>query len=210
MNNPDTPEAVARLFAATDGSYRFARWGRPIVPVIFGVDDDTVALFKGAIEAVVAMAGHKMAETDPELGANLMFFFIRDWRELTELDHLDEMIPDLAGLVERLIAADANQYRLFRFDTGGAIQASFVFLRMTGALADVPADELALNQIVRVILLWGDRAFEQSPLALLEGQSVLKPGIADVIRAAYDPVMPAVAGDDSHALRLFARLGARA
>jgi hypothetical protein len=29
-----------------------------------------------------------------------------------------------------------------------------------------------------------------------------------VIRAAYDPVMPAAAGDASHALRLAARIGA--
>ena len=32
------------------------------------------------------------------------------------------------------------------------------------------------------------------------------PEIADLIRAAYDPVMPAVATDASHALRLSARV----
>ena len=33
------------------------------------------------------------------------------------------------------------------------------------------------------------------------------PEIAAVIRAAYDPVMPAVAQDAAHALRLSARIG---
>ena len=71
-------EEVAAKFTRGDGSYLCARWGRPIVPVVFGVDDATLAVFKGAIEAVVALAGHRMAETDWELGANLMVFFCRD------------------------------------------------------------------------------------------------------------------------------------
>ena len=37
----------------------------------------------------------------------------------------------------------------------------------------------------------------------------MRPEIADVIRAGYDPVMPAVADDASHALRLAARVAAR-
>ena len=35
-----------------------------------------------ALRTVVALAGHEMAETDMELGANLMVFFCRDWAEL--------------------------------------------------------------------------------------------------------------------------------
>ena len=69
------PAEIEALFTRADGSYLFARWGRPIVPVVFGVDDATLAVIKGAFEAVVALAGHRMAETDPELGANLMVFF---------------------------------------------------------------------------------------------------------------------------------------
>ena len=76
-------------------------------------------------------------------------------------------------------------------------------------MAKVPADTLALSQAVQSILLWSDRAFtEASPLAVADGVAVLRPEIAGVIRAAYDPVMPAVAQDASHALRLFARLEA--
>jgi hypothetical protein len=202
-------EAIARLFTRADGSYLFARWGRPIVPVVFGVEDATVSILKGAIEAVVALAGHQMAETDPELGANLMIFFIRDWAELTDTPNLGRLIPDLGPLVARLQGADANQYRSFRFDDAGAIQASFVFVRMDDAMVAVPAETIALSQIVQIILLWSDTAFAGgSPLAAAKGgPAVLKPEIAGVIRASYDPVMPVSAVDACHALRLAARMG---
>ncbi|PRY76943.1 hypothetical protein CLV80_107120 [Yoonia maritima] len=198
---------VAPLFTRSDGDYVFARWGRPIVPVVFGVDDATLAVFKGAIEAVVALAGHKMDETDMELGANLMMFFCQDWNELLDVPHLDKLLPELGTLVPRLQAADANQYRIFRFDEAGAIQAAFVFMRMDDQMAQAPADTLALSQAVQVILLWSDTAFsEVPPLAMIEGKVALRPEIGDVIRAAYDPVMPVAARDASHALRLGARL----
>ncbi len=201
-------DQVAALFTRADNTYLCARWGRPIVPVVFGVDDATLAVFKGAIEAVVVLAGHKMDETDMELGANLMVFFCRDWDEMLDLPHLDKMLPDLGPLVTKLKAADANQYRMFRFDEAGAIKAAFVFLRMDDALAQVSADTLALSQAVQTILLWSDTAFrDASPLAVVNEQTVLRPDVADVIRAVYDPVMPDVARDPSHALRLAARLG---
>lgn len=203
------PDVVARLFTRADGSYLFARWGRPIAPVVFGVEDGTVSILKGAVEAVVALAGHQMAETDPELGANLMVFFFREWDELTETPNLDRLIPDLADTVARLQAAGANQYRSFRFDAEGAIQAAFVFVRMDAEMSRVPAETIALSQVVQTILLWSDTAFtDSSPLAAAPGKpAVLKPEIAAVIRAGYDPVMPACATDESHALRLAARIG---
>lgn len=203
-------DQVRALFTRGDGSYLCARWGRPIVPVVFGVEEATLSVVKGAIEAVVALAGHRMAETDPELGANLMVFFFRDWAELPEVPNLDRLIPDLAPLCDRLAAAGANQYRIFRFDESGAIRAAFVFVRMDGHMEQVPAETLALLQAVQVIVLWSDLAFtDASPLvAGREGAVMLRPEIAGVIRAAYDPVLPAVARDASHALRLAARMAA--
>ena len=204
-------EDVAKLFTRGDGTYLCARWGRPIVPVVFGVTDGTLATLKGAFEAVVTLAGHRMAETDPELGANVMVFFFRDWAELPEVPNLDRLVPDLRPLCDRLAAAGANQYRIFRFDPDGAIRAAFVFLRMDEHLSAVPAETLALAQAVQTILLWSDMAFaDAAPLAQMpDGQVILRPDIAAVIRAAYDPVLPAVAQDASHALRLAARLPAR-
>lgn len=208
MSDMLEPAEIEALFTRTDGTFLFARWGRPIVPIVFGVDDRTLGIVKGAIEAVVAMADHKMAETDPELGANLMIFFFRDWEELREVPDLDRLVPDLGPLVDRLVAAGANQYRIFRFDEAGAIRASFLFLRMDQELSAVPAETLALSQIVQTVLLWSDRAFtERSPLAALPGgELVLRPEIGALIWAGYDPVLPAVAQDASHALRLSARL----
>jgi hypothetical protein len=163
---------------------------------------------KGAIEAVCLVSNHHMAETDPELGSNAMFFFFSEWAELLEVPKLDELVPDLAGMVARVTAADANQYRVFRFDEEGAIKACFVFIRMDQHMTDVPAETLALSQAVQMMVLWSDRAFlGVSPLALMEGGGVIvKPEISGLLAAAYDRVMPVAANDPSHALRLAARM----
>ena len=204
-------DEITPLFTRADGQFLFARWGRPIAPVVFGTDEGTLSVIKGAFEAVCALAGHEMAETDPELGANLMVFFLRDWDELPDVPNLDRLIPDLGALVARLAAADANQYRAFRFDPEGAIKAAFVFVRMDAQLSKVSAEVLALSQAVQTILLWSDRAFShRSALAQAGGHTVLRPDIAALIRASYDPVLPAISQDPSIALRLAARIAAAA
>ncbi|ABG31692.1 hypothetical protein CEP88_00595 [Roseobacter denitrificans] len=199
---------IEALFTRSGGQFAFARWGRPIAPVVFGVTDETLSVIKGALEAVMALSGHKMAETDPELGSNLMMFFFREWDELPEVPGLDRLVPDLGPLLARLKQADANQYRIFHFDTDGGIKACFVFLRMEENLSAVPAETLALSQIVQSVLLWSDTAFkDRSPLAVAGEKTILRPDIAGLIRAAYDPVLPVASSDASHALRLAARVG---
>jgi hypothetical protein len=202
------PADVTRCFTRSDGSFAFARWGRPIAPIVFGVQDETLGVLKGALEAMVDLAGHSMAETDPELGANLMFFFFRDWEELLAVPDLGRMVEGLEPLVARLSAQGANQYRLFRFDAQGAIRSALVFLRVDAALGAQPVEELALAQAAQVMLLWSDTAFaHRSPLAIAPGGAViLRPDVAGIIRAGYDPVMPVSASDPAHALRLAARL----
>lgn len=203
-----TADDIAPLFTRDDGQYAFARWGRPVAPVVFGVAPETLSVIKGAYEAVVVLAGHRMAEVDPELGSNAMTFFCRDWAELTGVPDLDRLIPDLGALVARLERAGANQYRTFRFDGEGAIRACFTFFRMDADLSAQPAETLALGHVVQSVLLWSEGAFRtRSPLAVAQGRTILRPEIAGLIRAAYDPVMPVAAGDVSHALRLAARMG---
>ena len=73
----------APLFTASDTTYRFARWGRPIAPVVFGVGDESLPHLKDAISMTVGITGGPLAETDPELGANFMWFFCREWDELS-------------------------------------------------------------------------------------------------------------------------------
>lgn len=198
----------ARCFAAPDGAFRFARWGRAPAPVVFGAEDATIAVFRAALTAVFDLAGRPLAETDPELGANLMIFCLRDWAELAEIPGLDRLIPELPALLPRLSAGGAHQYRLFRFDAAGAIRAAFVFLRIEGALADLPVAALALGEAVQVALLWSEGAFAATPplVRLAGGAVAMHPGVAALIRAAYDPVLPDAGRDPALALRLQARL----
>jgi hypothetical protein len=201
-------QEIEALFTREAGNFLFARWGRPIAPVVFGVTDETLSVVKGALEAVMVLAGHRMVETDPELGSNMMLFFFREWGELPQVPGLDRLIPDLTPLVTRLEAVEANQYRIFRFDEAGAIKACFVFLRMDRHLSAVPAETLALSQIVQSVVLWSDLAFrERSPLVVAGERTILRPEISALIRVAYDPVLPVMATDSSHALRLAARMG---
>ncbi len=204
-----TPEEVEAMFRRSGGEFAFARWGRPIAPMILGVDDASLPVLKGAIEAVVKLAGHELTEADPELGTNLMVIFLRDWRELSDTPKMCDLVPGLADLVARLKAQGADQYRLFHYDPDGAIRAAFVFLRMSDEMAAQPAATLALGQMVQVILSWSDTAFQgRSPLAVAPGSelAVLKPEIAALVQAAYDPVLPQSSADPAHALRLWARL----
>ena len=198
---------LAKFFTRSDGTYLFARWGRPIAPVAFGIEDSTLGILKGAIEATCQLAGHTTQETDPELGANFMAFFIRDWQELLDTPNLDRLIPELKTLVTRLREAQANQYRIFRFDEAGGIKACFMFLKMDAVLSEIPADTLCLGQVVQSMLLWSDEAFlNASPLALTGNNvAILRPDVAAIIRAGYAPNMPVTSDDPSHALRLAAR-----
>ncbi|GLK64933.1 hypothetical protein F8A10_09440 [Paracoccus kondratievae] len=184
-------EGIAALFTR-EGQYLCARWGRPVAPVIFGLTDESLAVFRDATRAVLAHARHPIADTDPEMGANMLTFFVRDWDELQGIPDLDRLTGQ-SGLPERLKASAADQYRLFRFDADGAIRACMAFVNMGGALADAHPGQLAETLAVRAML-----SFTRDV--------VPTPELASLIRAAYDPVMPAVATDPSHALRLAARM----
>lgn len=202
-------EEIETLFTRSDGRFAYARWGRPICPVVFGADDASLAVVKETIGATCALAGHEMGEMDAELGSNFMMFFFAEWEELIDVPGMDRLVPDLVPLVARLEKAEANQYRFFRFDAAGAIKACFVFLRMDRHLSAVPAQTLALSQIVQSMLMWSDLAFQDRSALMVAGEgAVLRPDIAALLRAAYDPVLPHAAQDAAHALRLAARLGA--
>lgn len=185
------PDQIAALFTR-DGAYLCARWGRPVAPVVFGLADQTLDIFRNVTRAALAHAGHPLTQTDPEMGANAMTFFVRDWAELSEL-------PDLAQLTgqddlpQRLAGQGADQYRIFRFDSDGGIRACVSFVNMSGALAQEHPAHLAEALVMRSLLTF---AREIAPSR----------DMADLIRAAYDPSMPVAATDPSHALRLFARM----
>ncbi|WP_299906212.1 hypothetical protein [uncultured Paracoccus sp.] len=189
-----TPDEIAALFTRADGSFLCARWGRPVAPVIFGLSDETLDIFRSAIRAVTGHAGLALAETDPEMGSNLMIFFVPNWDELSDVPDLDRLTGQ-PGLPARLAGAGADQYRLFRFDPDGGIRACLTFVRLSGALADAHPAELAEALAVRAMLTFARDVTPSRPLAAL-------------IRAAYDPVLPVASTDPSLALRLAARMAA--
>lgn len=188
-----TPDQIAALFTRPDGTFLCARWNRPVAPVIFGLADDSLDIFRVAIRAVVTDAGATLAETDPDMGANLMLFFCRDWPELQGLPDLDRLTGQ-PGLPARLRDERADQYRLFRFDADGGIRACLTFVRMSGALADAHPAELAETLAMRAMLTFAREAAPSRDLRRL-------------IRVAYDPVLPVASADPAYALRLAARLG---
>jgi len=184
-------DQIAGLFTR-DGRYLCARWGRPVAPVIFGLADETLDIFREVMRAALAHARHPLAETDPEMGANMMTFLVRDWGELEDVPDLEQLTGQ-AGLAARLKEQGADQYRIFRFDADGGIRACLSFVNMGGALRDAHPAQLAEMLAMRSLLTF---ARDVTPSA----------EIAALIRAAYDPVMPVAATDPSHALRLAARL----
>jgi hypothetical protein len=208
-DEPQTPaERVARLFTRSDGSFRFARWGRPIAPAIFGTDEAGERLMTEGLRAAAGMTGLGLAERDGDLGANMLIFLVRDWPELAEIPSLDRLIPDLAKLVSTLGATGANQYRIFDFDETGAIRICITLIRLDAEMERTPGRALALGQAVMGLLLWSDHAFlGESPVALMEdGRAVIRSFHADLIRAAYDPALPPASTDPATAESLAARI----
>ena len=203
-------EDLADYFKHNDTAFRMARWQRAISPVVFGGDDATLGVFKGAIEAICKLANHPIEETDPEQGANLLFFLFRDWPEVLAVPDIEKLVPGLGEKVLHFAQRGTNQYRHFRFEENGAIRAAFVFIRVDQIISEQPAEELALAHAAQVITLWGPAAFaKRSPLARLPDDkgAVLRPDIAALIQAIYDPVMPVASEDPAQALRLSARVG---
>lgn len=183
-------DEIAALFSR-DGQYLCARWGRPVAPVIFGLADESLAVFRAAMAAVLADAGVALVETDPEMGANMLTFFVRDWSELEGVPDFDLLVGQ-QGLPARLQADGADEYRVFRFDADGGIRACITLVNMGGSLAEAHPGRLAEALAVRGMLTF---ARDVTP----------SPELARVIRAAYDPALPVAARDASHALRLAAR-----
>ena len=201
---------IEKLYMTANGDYHFARWGRPIVPVIFGVDDETLTHLKAAITTTVGLTGGKISETDPELGANFMWFFCKEWDEVLYVPDLDRLLPNVDEIVTHLKSTNGHTHRSFAFDDEGGIKLCILMIRMTDDTADLSAHVLATGETFQCLSLFAPNAFaEHSPIAVIQenGMCLAKPNYAALIRAAYDPVMPISANDASHALRLAARAG---
>ncbi|MEL6766527.1 MAG: hypothetical protein AAFP17_05055 [Pseudomonadota bacterium] len=211
MAVPDTA-AIRALFTRSDGAYRFARWGRPLVPALFGLTEEGERIWREALRASGSIGGLALAEEDPELGVNFLVFSCNAWAELRAVPGMDRLVPDLQRLLGVLEASGANQYRIFGFapaaaggtdpEAPGPIRICITLLRRDDVFATMSERALALGQCVQGLLLWSDHAFTaESPVAAIEGvgRAVVTPRLQHVLRAAYAPTLPDAADDPSHA-----------
>ncbi|OUS07604.1 hypothetical protein A9Q96_06775 [Rhodobacterales bacterium 52_120_T64] len=203
-----TAAEIENMFT-NEGRYIFARWSRPIAPVVFGTDDESLAVFKDAFATVASLGDMLLAETDPELGANFLVFLCTDWSEIKEVPNLNRLLANVDDLVTELDRTGANQYRSFAFDPTGAIKLCVLLLKYDDDMAKISAQALATGQMAQAMLLWSPAAFlKKSPIGIIEANNmaIVRPAVAALIRAAYDKTMPDTASDVSHALRLEARV----
>lgn len=209
--------AVRAYFTRSDGSFRFARWGRPLAPAFFGFEEEGERIWREALRASVAIGGLELAKVDRELGVNFMVFSCGAWSELLEVPAMDRLIPDIARLLRVLEASGANQYRIFGFapgersDAPGPIRICITLLRRDEVFEMMSERAWALGQVVQGLLLWSDHAFTaESPVAEIEGvgRAVVTPRLQHLLRAAYAPELPSASDDPAHAAAL-AALAAR-
>lgn len=213
-----TPDAdrIKRLFGgdSADG-FKFARWGGPISPVVSGLDEKGGRLFGEAIGAVAEVAGAEIEVIDPEMGANFLVYVMSDWAHAARAPNLPNFLPELPKLIERLEAADANRYRVFAFDDQGAIRAAITLLRYDEQMKAAPVDYIALTEAMLGMLVFDEAGVsEDRPVVMAkfgeaddaETRAILNPWHAMLLRAAYDPAIPAGSKDPSLAMRLAARI----
>ena len=207
-NTALTAEKIETLFTHPDGVFRFARWNRPIAPIVFGVDDVTLGHLKSAIVTTVGVTGMNIVETDPELGANFMWFFCQDWDEILAVPDLEGLIPDLKNIIARLQNTTTKTFRIFNFDTDGSIKLCVQLIKVADETAEMSIQTLATGETYQCLALFSPHAFlEESPIAVIaeNGLCIPKPEYAALIRAAYDPVLPVAVKEPTHSLRLAAR-----
>jgi hypothetical protein len=207
-NTALTAEKIETLFTHPDGVFRFARWNRPIATVVFGVDDETLTHLKTAIVTTIGVTGMNTVETDPELGANFMWFFCQDWDEILAVPDLERLIPDLKNIIARLQATTTKTFRIFSFDKDGSIKMCIQLVKVADETADMSIQTLATGETYQCLALFSPHAFlNDSPIAVIEqnGLCIPKPEYAALLRAAYDPVLPVASKEPTHAMRLGAR-----
>jgi hypothetical protein len=208
--NPDA-DRIKKLFGGD--SFKFARWGMPISPVVIGLDQKGAQLFEEAIGAVADLAGVEMEDLDPEMGANMMIYIMSDWAHASRAPNLPKFLPDLPALVERLTAMNANRYRVFAFDDQGAIRASITLLRYDEQMRAAPVDYIALSEAALAMLVYDEAGTaDDRPVVMAkfddddDARAIIDPWHAMLIRAAYDSALPAGSKDPVLAMRLAARI----
>lgn len=210
-----TAARIRRLFGGgEDGAaFKFARWGGAVSPAVIGLDEAGGRLFGEAVRVLAGLAGLRLEESGAEAGGALLIYVMKDWADAARAPHLPDFLPDLPALIARLEAAGANRYRVFAFDDQGAIRGSITLLRYDAAMRAAPVGYIALTEAALALLVYdeaGVAADRPVVMAEFEGgdrRAVLSPFHAALLKAAYDPAIPAGSKDPALALRLAARIG---
>jgi len=129
-----TPEDVTRHFTRADGQFLFARWGRPIAPVVFGVQDATLQTVKGAIEYIDAhpyealqiatmaercsLSPRRFTDLFKQLTGDTFSHYLNRQRIRYACERLDETGHILYACHESGFNDDAYFYRVFKKNTG--------------------------------------------------------------------------------------------
>lgn len=209
---------VTALFTRSEAStseiggerFQFARWTRPLAPAVFGVSEESVSVIVEGVAEAAEMVGLGCVDEDPDLGANLLFFFCDAWPDLKKTPNLPRLIPDLDRLLTLLAAAGANQYRIFTFGPDGGLRLCVVLLRYDAEMAQFSPASLALGQATQALLLWSDEAFaNDSPVTVRRGgKAMIKSRYARLLKAAYQGDAPAYSTDPALAEALVDKMQA--
>ena len=201
-------DKIVSLFSQEKG-YHFSRWNKPIAPVVFGIDNSSLASVKSAFLEVISITPLPISDFDSDLGANFFVFFCSEWCELREIPNLNRLIPNLAQVLATLDKNNSNQYRTFFFKENGAINLCILIMKYDLELASVSVQTLAMGQMLKSILLWSPKAFAtESPIAIINKNNscIVKPFYEALLKACYDATLPDFSMDKTHALRVQARV----
>lgn len=214
-------EAIRQLFTRSAESvegapedpaqrFRFARWGRPLAPVVLGLDEESAEAARAAVVEAAEAAGVGAVDEDPDLEANFLICVCEKWSQLKSISGLDRLIPDLERLLTLLSAVGANQYRIFRVAPEEGISFAVTLVRFDESVAGLSAQAIGATQAAHGLLMWSDEAFaEDAPVAInRSGRGVIKTFHAKLLKAAYGEDAPSTSEDPNLADQLAAAMAA--
>lgn len=210
----DHVERIKTLFGGDN--FKFARWAGPIAPAVIGLDERGAKLFGEAVRALAEAAGHPMAAEEPQSGEGFHIYVMKSWADAARMPGLPDFLPELPALISRLTQAQANCYRVFAFDDQGAIRSAITMLCYDERMQAAPVDYIALTEAALGMMVYDEAGVsEDRPVAMADfgdgdQRAVLQPWHAQLLRAAYDPSIPAGSKDPALALRLAARISVAA
>lgn len=189
-------------------NFRFSRWSGNIVPLILGLNDFSLGLFKKKLLSVLSFLPIQIDEFEIEKKANYVFIFFKKWDELYNLANIKEIIPDHLSLLKSLSLKKPSQYRRFYFDKNGGINFCVFLIPIENEIDELSYEEFIIQTLIKSILLWSEE-FQNFKdfyyFSRKKNEFCLSTDFLSFLKACYDPVLPVKTNDASHSLRIFAR-----